>query len=1054
MSSDNGNNPPPPPAAAAATGVNQTAFTAVNNNSIGLDSGAQVPPLLSSHQQQTAGVGTSVSFATPAATAMPPPLPPVPPGIINTTVANTTAASTNSTVNTWQCTCGNTCLPSKKRCGSCHKWRDGKRGPLQKKKTNNNDGTNAYTPTASATPARNPPTLEVQLPTPRSEASRLSSISPLTTGRGGVDDLSSIRSGGSSTVTAAIETNENIREMALADYNATGDGGDSDDEGDGFDVAESMAESTSTRERVVNDHDEIEANVMDSIDNCHHSNEEVILPGFADLEGAPEGWNPPQPNERYDPSAALGPGEPSHSTIDNPGNWSKFTFRAKFDGSGESKRYKGHEMPAGAIPVPKNSEGKRVNKGYEFFYGSWKHPQDDARFYRAGATKDNLFPPDRFCELDGELLKKMGLTRKRMQEGDALFFQQLLTPFCDPSKSGIDGDPRKGFYCDVSDYTGSYAMSKKKLSGNYGNKFVCPTAEELVNFDGIVIKNKNDFIGDSWLTDNSHTYDPLIAETMYFRRWLDIKSNLKLCDFMKEKDKTDPDYDPTQKYRLIWDVTVYNLNQIIKKGGKDVVIDETTWANMSYADVQSVVQGKPGVSRGGQHAVLVDRQHRYIYAYVPRHSWIKREHPFTQQGPAEVKLLLDECEPLIKGATKDDGDTRRQIFDEKFHATMDNHFSGDILDYMGLNGYKAICTNRRNRLPTESKYLHYKKDTPINHRSKVARYENPIIAVKHTDPPAGSGKHPYTRVHVSFQSTGPCNISSVNSLQEVNLYVRKKERGRGNKKRVWGIEMNEGRDLYLQSYSSIDKIDQLLKNWNEFYICWKWWHAPTRHGKAFSKCMAYELYKHCASGSVDPDWKVDNPLSAKGFRQKMATQMCNYRARNMLYPGDEKFRNTTKTPKKRRGVKRSHDTANDETTADNSEVETTGVTYAQYLDAKHPRGRGGVKRLCVNDMANLRKHLDSCEPVKSRKTCEVCGQQVFRVCKLCGKPMHLETGKVCAVDFHDDDFFGLARSDFTDLLGGTKSQWKPPTTAERSLNKKHIAQFKRRMEDDDMDVDD
>ena len=122
-------------------------------------------------------------------------------------------------------------------------------------------------------------------------------------------------------------------------------------------------------------------------------------------------------------------------------------------------------MPAGAIPVPKNSEGKRVNKGYEFHYGKWKHPLDDPTFYREGATKDNLFPPDRRFELDVELLKKMGLTRQRMLDGDALFFQQLLTPLCDPSMSGIDGDPRMGFYCDVSDFTGSYAFSKKKLSG-------------------------------------------------------------------------------------------------------------------------------------------------------------------------------------------------------------------------------------------------------------------------------------------------------------------------------------------------------------------------------------------------------------------------------------------------------------------------------------------------------------------------------------------------------------------------------------------------------------
>ena len=41
---------------------------------------------------------------------------------------------------------------------------------------------------------------------------------------------------------------------------------------------------------------------------------------------------------------------------------------------------------------------------------------------RFGATKDLLFPPDILVQLDVEYLKKMGLTRKRMLDCDALFF--------------------------------------------------------------------------------------------------------------------------------------------------------------------------------------------------------------------------------------------------------------------------------------------------------------------------------------------------------------------------------------------------------------------------------------------------------------------------------------------------------------------------------------------------------------------------------------------------------------------------------------------------------
>lgn len=1043
MSGINNGNPPTTDAGTPSTPADRSAFNVVNNRSA---AAPQIPPASGMVFTPIGTTGGGVSFANPTAITMPPPpqLPPYNPNAAATTAA---VAAADASATTWQCVCGNVCLASKARCGQCNKWRGGKRKPYKKKKNNNNNSNNTTTE-AAHTP--NLPSSVNVLPAGGSGGTRLSGISPMTVG---FDDGSSIRSVCSS-VASVVETNEMIREMAMADYRNNGDGGDSDEEGEGgFEVVESMLECTSARERATNDHQEIEANVSDAMENCTYANVADATTGNSDtapaaLKGAPEGWIPPQPDSRFNPDTqTLGPGEPPFSTVDNPGNWSQYTFRPKFEGKGASRQYKSHEMPAGATPVPLNNEGKRIcEDGWEYFYTPWKHPKNDPSFYREGATRDDFFPADRSCQLDGALLKKMGLNEKRMQDGDALFFLQLLTPFCDPKLSGIDGDPRKGFYCDVSDFTSSYAFGKKKSSGNYSNKFEAPTAEELVNWDGVVIENKNDFIGDSWITDTigDTMYNPLIADTMYFRRWVDIKRNLKLCDWTKETTRDNPNYDPTQKYRLIWDVTTYNLNQFIKKGGKDVVVDETTWANMSYADVQSVVKGKPGVSKGGQHTVLVDRERRYIYAWVPRHKWVKRAHPFTQQGPAELKLLLDQCLPLVQGEEQEPGDTRRQIFEEKFHVTADNHFSGKILDYMGERGWKGTMTTRRDRLPVNKKYLHHKKETPINQVSKVARYENPVILVKHSTPPEGSELKPYTRTHCSFQSTGSCNISMVNACQEIGLYVRPKERGRGNDKRIWGIEDNEARDLYLFSYSAVDKIDQMLQNWNEFYISWKWWHAPTRHGKSLAKCMAYEMYKECASGQVDPAWKVDKPKSAKAFRRTLAKQMCNYRARNTFYPGDDKLRNTTKLPKKRRGMKQSNVNAsiNDE--------DHVGVSYAQFLDAKRPRGRTEVSRLCGDNFGNLGLHMASIKTVQSRKICEVCGKPCWKVCGVCNMPMHsgIDASNSCWLTYHDDNFFGLTRGDNVKLLQGKKSEWKPPTAATIDANTRHIAKLKKRMAND------
>jgi hypothetical protein len=169
---------------------------------------------------------------------------------------------------------------------------------------------------------------------------------------------------------------------------------------------------------------------------------------------------------------------------------------------------------------------------------------------------------------------------------------------------------------------------------------------------------------------------------------------------------------------------------------------------------------------------------------------------------------------------------------------------------------------------------------PVNTRSKVARFEQPIIDVKNIIKPRKKAlndddnvqgtraltnkdnemvddkKKDYLNFCVSFQSTGGTNITSVNALSLVELYVHEQNKGRGNQKRTWGIEMNEARETYLKTYSAIDKIDQMLFGWDVKHKSWRWWHAPMRHVKAIAISMAYSLYLQYAEGSVDPDWKV------------------------------------------------------------------------------------------------------------------------------------------------------------------------------------------------------
>ncbi len=113
----------------------------------------------------------------------------------------------------------------------------------------------------------------------------------------------------------------------------------------------------------------------------------------------------------------------------------------------------------------------------------------------------------------------------------------------------------------------------------------------------------------------------------------------------------------------------------------------------------------------------------------------------------------------------------------------------------------------------------------------MARFEKPIVAVKHVKQP--DSKQPnsdtekktknYILCHVSFQeSTGGTNISTVNALSSVELYVQDRSKGRGQQKRTWGIEMNEARETYLKIYSAVDKIDQMLLHWDLNYRSWRW----------------------------------------------------------------------------------------------------------------------------------------------------------------------------------------------------------------------------------------
>jgi|SaaInl74LU_5_DNA_1037368.scaffolds.fasta_scaffold05988_1 hypothetical protein len=364
-------------------------------------------------------------------------------------------------------------------------------------------------------------------------------------------------------VDAANEERE-ITQSMLRDFVATGDGGDSDEEGEEANI------HNFPRDNNNNDPDADELDADDSGEQMtEESNPDLGIPG------APPGWCPPQPPEghvyapKHDAPALF-------SSVDNPGGFDSYSFQPKYD---KSKKYTGHATPAGAKVVPANADGKRIMEGWEFFYQGWEASDSAKETYVRGEAKHgNLMPASRKGCLDVEEMKKLGMTAKRVS--DPLFIYQMLFPLCEPSKSGINDDKRMPYYSQTALYTNTYAA----LSGGgvgYGHLWKNASAVEMIKWEGIPIRHGS-LDGNPgthhtrWMKTDPR-FDPIIADNFNYSRYLEVKRNFKLNINDKEKKRGEDGYNPCNKYDYIYQVLVSNMNNLTKKADSDCCIDETTW---------------------------------------------------------------------------------------------------------------------------------------------------------------------------------------------------------------------------------------------------------------------------------------------------------------------------------------------------------------------------------------------------------------------------------------------------------------------------------------------
>ena len=78
--------------------------------------------------------------------------------------------------------------------------------------------------------------------------------------------------------------------------------------------------------------------------------------------------------------------------------------------------------------------------------------------------------------------------------------------------SGINDDPRMTYYEKVATNTNMYAYGVKKRGGTRGHIFRPTDAQELLVWDGIVCRNLNNNIAESWMMNQSNTFDQEISE--------------------------------------------------------------------------------------------------------------------------------------------------------------------------------------------------------------------------------------------------------------------------------------------------------------------------------------------------------------------------------------------------------------------------------------------------------------------------------------------------------------------------------------------------------------
>ena len=235
------------------------------------------------------------------------------------------------------------------------------------------------------------------------------------------------------------------------------------------------------------------------------------------------------------------------------------------------------------------------------------------------------FPPERKGCLEKYVLRKLGLTKHRMVVQNYLFLYHILPRICDVKNSGIVDDPRQNYFSDVETFSARSAFDIGLL-GSYFHNFKFPTMDELVKFNGVVVRYRvrggiNGALYRRWQYNGSD-FGEERSNSINLGRWLHIKSFVKLCNNKDAPKRSDKKYGPAYKFDLIYKAIAHNVNVITKWADLDQSGDKTTWGHVGFGEKGSGltgriigkqgsglpgrITGKPSISKGGQIVITSD----------------------------------------------------------------------------------------------------------------------------------------------------------------------------------------------------------------------------------------------------------------------------------------------------------------------------------------------------------------------------------------------------------------------------------------------------------------